>query len=70
MAPGSFAHHSRQTLALFRDLHHPRGQADALNSLGELSSRIAAPGQAREHHTRALAIAQDLGMPLEEARAL
>jgi tetratricopeptide (TPR) repeat protein len=60
----------QQALRLFRDLHHPRGEAETLNSLGELSSRISAPGQALDHHTRALSIARDLGMPLEEARAL
>ena len=41
-----------------------------LNSLGELSSRTAASQQARDHHSQALAIARDLGAPLEEARAL
>ena len=48
----------------------PLYEADALNSLGELSSRTSETGQARDYHTRALAIAQDIGLPLEEARAL
>jgi tetratricopeptide (TPR) repeat protein len=30
----------------------------------------SAAGQARERHTRALAIARDIGVPFEEARAL
>ena len=46
------------------------GQAEALNSLGELSTRTAASQQARDYHTQALAIARELGVPLEEARAL
>ena len=41
-----------------------------LNSLGELSSRSAASQQARDYHSQALAIARELGAPLEEARAL
>ena len=56
---------------LFRsDLGHLHEQAEVLNSLGELSSRTAAGRQARDHHNQALAIARELGMPLEEARAL
>jgi len=55
---------------MFRDLGNRLGQAEALNRLGELSSRTSATGQAREHHTRALAIARDIGVPSEEARAL
>ena len=41
-----------------------------LNSLGELASRTSDTGQARDHHGQALAIARDIGAPLEEARAL
>ena len=41
-----------------------------LNSLGELASRTSATGQARDHHSQALAIACKIGTPLEEARAL
>jgi hypothetical protein len=41
-----------------------------LNSLGELASRTSATGQAREHHSQALAIAREIGAPLQEARAL
>jgi hypothetical protein len=41
-----------------------------LNSLGELASRTLATGEARDHHSQALAIARDIGAPLEEARAL
>src|SRR5262249_27793227 len=46
------------------------GQAEALNRLGELSLRTSATGQAREQHTRALAIARDISAAPEEARAL
>jgi len=41
-----------------------------LNDLGELSSRTAATGQARDHHNQALVIAAEIGAPLQEARAL
>ena len=44
--------------------------AEALNRLGELSLRTSAARQARDQHHQALAIAQDLGVPYEEARAL
>ena len=67
--PAAAASH-QQALELFRDLGDPLGQAEALNRLGELSSRTSATGQARDQHIQALAIARDLGAPLEEARAL
>src|SRR5262249_62312438 len=60
----------QQAVQLERDLGYRIGEAQALNSLGELSSRPSATGQARAHHNRALAIARDIGLPLEEARAL
>jgi hypothetical protein len=41
-----------------------------VNCLGELASRTADGRQARDYHAQALAIARDLGTPLEEARAL
>ena len=53
-----------------RDLGNLLGQAEALNRLGELSTRTSATGQARERHTQALAIARDIGAALQEARAL
>ena len=59
----------QQALALFGDLGNRLGQADALNNIGELSSRTSSTGQAREHHNAALKIARDLSAPLEEARA-
>jgi hypothetical protein len=40
----------------------------ALNNLGELLARSSNSRQARDHHTRALAIAREIGVPLEEAR--
>jgi len=46
------------------------GQAEALNRLGELATRTADTPRAREHHTRALAIARDISAAPEEARAL
>jgi tetratricopeptide (TPR) repeat protein len=60
----------QQALALFRELGNRLGQADALNGLGELSTRTSAPGQARKRHAQALGIARDLRAPLAEARAL
>ena len=51
-------------------IRRPARQAEALNGLGELSSRTSATGHARQYHAQALAIARDLRAPLEEARAL
>jgi hypothetical protein len=59
-----------QALALFRDFGDRLGQAEALNRLGELSSRTSATSRARDQHTRALAIARDISVPLEQAHAL
>ncbi len=59
----------RRALALFGDVGNRLGQAEALNNLGELSSRTSATGQAREHHNAAFEIARDISAPLEEARA-
>ena len=53
-----------------RDADEPYGQAYVLNSLGELASRTSATCQARDYHSQALAIAREIGAPLEEARAL
>jgi tetratricopeptide (TPR) repeat protein len=55
---------------LFRDLGNRPGMAKAHNSLGELATRTSAPGQARSEHGQALAIARELGVAHEEARAL
>lgn len=60
----------QQALALFDDLGHRLGQAEALNRLGELSLRISASGQARDQHSRALTVARDISAAPEEARAL
>jgi tetratricopeptide (TPR) repeat protein/transcriptional regulator with XRE-family HTH domain len=59
----------QRALALVRGIGDKYGQAEVLNSLGELS-RFAARQQARDYHAQALAIARELGVPLEEARAL
>jgi tetratricopeptide (TPR) repeat protein len=67
--PAAAASH-QQALALSRDLGDLLGQAEALNRLGELSSRTSATSQAREHHTQALAITRDISALPEEARAL
>jgi len=60
----------QQALELYRELGSPLGEADVLNSLGELLSRTTRTHGARGHHTRALAIARDVGAPLVEALAL
>jgi tetratricopeptide (TPR) repeat protein/transcriptional regulator with XRE-family HTH domain len=52
------------------DLGSRHGQACTLNYLGELAGLTMATEESRERHGRALAIARDLGAPLEEARAL
>jgi tetratricopeptide (TPR) repeat protein len=44
--------------------------AEAHNHLGQLATRTADTRRARRHHTQALAIARDIGMPFEEAHAL
>ena len=67
--PGATASHQR-ALALFTDLGNLLGQAEALNRLGELSSRTSATARARDRHTQALAIARDISAAPEEARAL
>jgi tetratricopeptide (TPR) repeat protein len=67
--PAAAASHQR-VLRLSRDVDDPYRQAEALNSLGELASRTAATGQAREYHSQALVIASKTGAPLQEARAL
>jgi tetratricopeptide (TPR) repeat protein len=60
----------QQAFELFREFGARLGQAVTLNSLAEPLSRSSAGQQAREHHARVLAIARDLGAPVEEARAL
>ena len=55
---------------MFRDLGARLGEAEALNNLGQLATKTSAMHRARDHHARALAIARDLEVPLEEARAL
>ena len=53
-----------------RDIGSRLGEAEALNSLGEVSSRTSATRQARDYHAEALTIARDIGVPMQEARAL
>jgi tetratricopeptide (TPR) repeat protein len=59
-----------EALTLFRDLGYRHGLASALNNLGELSCQTSAPQEARDRHGQALAIAREIGSPLEQARAL
>ena len=66
--PAAAASH-QQALALCHDSDRG-GQAETLNCLGELASRTADGRQARDHHARALAIAREIGILPEEARAL
>jgi len=65
--PGAAANH-QQALALFSDLGNLLGQAEALNRLGELSSRTSATARARDYHNQALVIARDIRASPEEAR--
>jgi tetratricopeptide (TPR) repeat protein len=69
--PAAAASH-QQALELCRDrgIGNWSGHAETLNCLGELASRTADGRQARTYHAQALAIARQLGTPLEEARAL
>jgi Tfp pilus assembly protein PilF len=55
---------------LFCGAGERHGQAEALNNLGELLTRTSATRQGRDRHTQALAIARELGLLPEEARAL
>ena len=66
--PAAAASH-QQALALCHDSDRG-GQAETLNCLGELASRTADGRQARDYHARALAIAREIGILPEEARAL
>ena len=59
----------RAALQLYRGKDQG-GEAEVLNSLGELSSRTAKPQQARRYHRKALVLARHIGLPLQEARAL
>ena len=59
-----------KAFAIYQDEGQRLGEAEVLNSLGELSTRTRDPVQARDYHTQALRIARDLPAPLEEARAL
>jgi tetratricopeptide (TPR) repeat protein/transcriptional regulator with XRE-family HTH domain len=59
----------QQALEWLREIGQPYGEADVLNSLGELSTRTSATGRARDYHAQALAIARDVELPEEEARA-
>jgi hypothetical protein len=67
--PAAAASH-RQALAQFRDMGIHHGQAEALNRLGDVLSLGPATREARDSHAEALTIARQIGMPLEEARAL
>jgi tetratricopeptide (TPR) repeat protein len=58
-----------EAIELFDDLGSRHDLAMALNSLGELSLRTEATPEARRHG-QALAIAREVGAPLEEARAM
>ena len=57
-------------LAICRSVGDRLRQADVLNSLGELSLRLAATSDGMGYHTEALALARDIGAQQEEARAL
>ena len=59
----------QQALELFNDADDRRGQANVLNNLGQLAMRTET-SQARHYHGQALAIANNLDSPLEQARAL
>jgi len=59
--PAAASH--QQALELYRDLGSRLGLAEAHNNLGHLATRIADTQLARHHHTQALAIARDIGVP-------
>ncbi|GAA1990980.1 AfsR/SARP family transcriptional regulator [Catenulispora subtropica] len=75
--------HMTRALEMFTELDDRAGQAEAHNMLGFLllagdaeeaggagAAADGDPERARTHHARALALAEAIGAPLEEARAL
>ncbi len=65
----SAADRLQQGLALFRQAGDKSGEADALNSLGELCLAEGKPDSACGWHARALALADSIGEKYEQARA-
>jgi tetratricopeptide (TPR) repeat protein len=62
--------HLHQALSLFIGIGDQGGEAEALNTLGRLTVLSSTPEAARALHGRALAIAQRISSPLDEANAL
>src|SRR5262249_62074144 len=69
-APPAPAPGHERALALSGALGPLLAGPEALHRLGELSLRASAAEQARDQHTRALAIARDIKAAPEQARAL
>ncbi len=59
-----------QALKLQRDLSNRIGEAEVLNTMGELAQASSSPVQAQALHQEALTIATEIASPLQEARAL
>ncbi|MGH3976873.1 MAG: tetratricopeptide repeat protein, partial [Pseudonocardiaceae bacterium] len=62
--------HLQQALALFRELGHRVGEADALATLGEAYQRQGHAQQAADHQQQAIALYREIGHPAGEAHAL
>ena len=66
---GEAASHLRQALALRRGLGSRSGEADTLNSLGEVLLATSQPDRARHEHAAALGLATQTGDKYQQARA-
>lgn len=66
---GQAAEQHQQALVLFRETGERGGETCALNGLGEAAQAADHPEDAFVHHTAALTIAIDMGLPEEQARA-
>jgi hypothetical protein len=60
----------KQALKLHRDLVNRIGEAEVLNTMGELAQASSATTEAQDLHHDALAIATEIASPLQEARAM
>jgi tetratricopeptide (TPR) repeat protein len=57
-------------LRFYRELSHSRGEAETLNSMGDLSFECSFLAESRDRYNQALIIARAITALLEEARAL
>lgn len=58
-----------EAIAIYRELGDRGGQAEVLNNIGDLMD-LSFDAAARDHYEQALTLAREVGLQLEEARAL